>query len=72
MTETYDTDVGGFYSFTGAVLQLSASGATGVKTFAGTGNAHWAGLSFAMKTAGGAAAASQVSRKETMGALLQL
>jgi hypothetical protein len=51
MTETYDTVVAATYEAAGAVLQLSASGATGTKTFTATGSNPYASLSVAMKSA---------------------
>jgi len=56
MSETYDLTLGGAYGASGAVLQLSASGATGTKTFTSTGTAHWGGLSIAVRTAAAAGA----------------
>lgn len=71
MAESYDVNFDAFYSYAGAVLQLVASGATGTKTFTETGNAYWAAVSIAMKTAGGAAATSAPpSRRPQMGAYL--
>lgn len=52
MTEVYDTQVGGI-SMTGAVLQLSSSGATGTKTFTVSGSLQYCTLSIAIKTAAG-------------------
>jgi fibronectin-binding autotransporter adhesin len=52
MTETYDAQAGGI-SHTGATLQLSASGATGTKTFTPSGSVEYAAVSVAMRTASG-------------------
>lgn len=54
MTETYDIDVGGFMPVGGAVLQLSASGATGTKTFVASLAVNFAALSIAVNTSAGA------------------
>lgn len=67
MTEQYDAQVGGI-SHTGATLQLSASGATGVKTFTPSGSVEYATISVAIRTASGAAApafVAQSSRRRT-------
>lgn len=53
MTEVYDQSAGGFMGCSGAVLQLSASGATGTKAFAASGVAPWATLSIAVLTGAG-------------------
>lgn len=50
MTEQYDD--GGSLSFTGATQQLSASGATGTKTFTSANSQGWGCLSIAVKTGG--------------------
>jgi len=53
MTEQYDSVVGGSaHGYSGATLQLSSSGATGVKTFATANLASWIALSIAVKTGG--------------------
>ena len=54
MAETYDGLVGGIMNYAGAVLQLSASGATGQKAFDTASAQPEIGLSIAMKTSGGA------------------
>lgn len=52
MTETYDFVVNGSaLGMGGATLQLSASGATGTKSFTTAGSNSWLTLSVAMKTA---------------------
>lgn len=51
MTETYDVPIGSAMGVTGAVLQLSASGSTGTKTFTAAGPAPWGTLSVAVVTA---------------------
>lgn len=57
MTEQYEIHVGGM-SGVGATEQLTASGATGTRTFtcAAGDNIVWASVSIAMRAAGGAAA----------------
>jgi hypothetical protein len=51
MAETYDVNVAGAMATAGAVLQLSASGATGVKSFTATAtNQQWVALSIAVLT----------------------
>ena len=56
MTETVDTSAGVGMSIGGAVKQLSASGATGDKSFLGSSNTNpGVSISVAMKTAGGSA-----------------
>lgn len=55
MTEQYDAQVGGI-SHTGATLQLSASGATGTKTFTPSGSVEYATVSIAVKSAAAGAA----------------
>lgn len=53
MTESYDTTDGGHnISLAGATVQLSASGATGTKTFGSFGSRGYVGLSIAVLTAG--------------------
>jgi len=52
MIERYDTGVGGI-SLSGATLQLSASGATGTKTFTPANSIPWAATSVAIRTASG-------------------
>lgn len=54
MAETCDFDLGGAWTVGGAALQLSASGATGTKTFTAASQTHYAALSIALKTAEGA------------------
>lgn len=61
MTEQYDAQVGGI-SHTGATLQLSASGATGTKTFTPSGSVEYATISVAIRTASGAAAPAFVAQ----------
>lgn len=56
MTEVYDQSSGGFMGTSGAIQQLSASGATGTKVFAAASTAPWATLSIALLTGSGAAA----------------
>jgi hypothetical protein len=51
MTEKYDTSNSGFMGVTGAIQQLSASGATGTKTFTASSPAPGVMVSFAIKTA---------------------
>jgi hypothetical protein len=53
MTETYDQSAAGSMGVSGAVQQLSASGATGTKAFAAATSATWATLSIAVLTATG-------------------
>lgn len=52
MTETYDQQAGGI-AHAGAVLQLSASGATGTKTFTPAGSVEYATITVAIRTASG-------------------
>lgn len=55
MTETYDFVVNSSaLGMGGAILQLSASGATGTKSFSTAGSNSWLTLSVAMKTSGAA------------------
>lgn len=61
MTETYDAQVGGI-SHTGATLQLSASGATGTKTFTPSGSVEYATITVAMRTASAGAAPTFVAQ----------
>lgn len=58
MTEAYDTNFDTFYSCSGAYLQLSASGATGTKTFTESANVFYVSASFAVKTASGGGSTS--------------
>lgn len=51
MTEDYDVSVASAMTASGASLQLSASGATGTKSFTPAGSAPYATISVAMKTA---------------------
>jgi hypothetical protein len=53
MTEKYDQSTASFMGVTGAILQLSASGATGTKTFTASATAPGVMVSFAVKTATG-------------------
>lgn len=53
MTETYDFNVGPFCSGTGAVQQLSASGATGTRSFDAAFSNTYLALTIAVKTATG-------------------
>lgn len=57
MTEQYDGSLSASMGYSGATLQLAASGSTGTKTFAAAGNASYCTLTLAIKTsaAGGAA-----------------
>lgn len=50
MTEQYDFTVLGAMSTSGATQQLTASGATGIKSFT-SGNVSWAAVSIAFRTA---------------------
>ena len=50
MTETYD-QFSAFMNDDGVVQQLSASGATGTRSFDPAGSANWAGVLIAMRTA---------------------
>jgi len=59
MTEAYDGDVGTHMAYTGATQQLSASGATGTRTFTSTFSMpSQALLSIAVKTSSGVAPAA--------------
>lgn len=62
MTEAYDGNLAGLMGYTGAYLQLSASGSTGAKVFTATGPGDYAGLLFAVKTNSGGAATSPEMR----------
>lgn len=53
MTEQYDGSLAGSMGYSGATLQLGASGATGTKTFAGSGSSSYGTLSIAVRTAAG-------------------
>lgn len=57
MTEMYDTAFGGV-SYVGATEQLSSAGATGTRTWTGTGNTSWSGVMVAVGAASGAAPTS--------------
>lgn len=50
MSAQYDSDVGGL-SYGGAIEQLSASGATGTRTFTPSASTQWGGVLIAVKTA---------------------
>lgn len=50
MTDDYDVLVGSAFGMSGASLQLSASGATGTKTFTAVNSHGWLTLSVAIKT----------------------
>jgi hypothetical protein len=65
MTEQYDTDVGAAFTFTGGTEQLSASGATGTRTFDPVTSSQNCELSIAVKT-GGAAPPSAPNRIATI------
>jgi hypothetical protein len=56
MTDQYDINIGAVMALGGATQQLSASGATGTRTFTGSGSAPYGSLSIAVKTGGAAAA----------------
>jgi hypothetical protein len=56
MSEQYDGSLGGFMGYSGATLQLSASGSTGSKTFTAAGNASYCTLTIAIRTASAGAA----------------
>lgn len=53
MTEQYDGSLASSMGYSGATLQLSASGSTGTKTFTASGNASYCTLTVAIKTAAG-------------------
>lgn len=55
MAEQYDGSLAAAMGYSGATLQLVASGSTGSKTFTAAGNASYATVTVAIKTAGASA-----------------